>query len=134
MIWRSLLTTARRSDSSEKLPLLHGVVPEAHHPAPRLHCALRASPPHRGTGKDGEEVGRVRGVMQDKDRCHPSPRPHMTWTQTDGCSRVPRRHPKGGVLRRTDYRPNMGVTSSMLLGLEYAAGLREGSGRSELVP
>jgi hypothetical protein len=37
-------------------------------------------------------------------------------------------------LRRTGYRPNMGVTSSMLLGLEYAAGLREGNGRSELVP
>ena len=39
-----------------------------------------------------------------------------------------------GFSRRTDYRPNMGVTSSMLLGLEYAAGRREGSGRSALDP
>jgi len=42
--------------------------------------------------------------------------------------------PKAWGLRRTNYRPSMGVTSSMLLGLEYAAGLRDGSGRSELVP
>lgn len=42
--------------------------------------------------------------------------------------------PKMRGLRRTSYRPNMGVTSSMLFGLEYAAGRREGSGRSELVP
>jgi hypothetical protein len=33
-----------------------------------------------------------------------------------------------------DYRPNMGVTSSILFGLEYAAGLRDGNGRSELDP
>lgn len=33
-----------------------------------------------------------------------------------------------------NYRPSMGVTSSMLLGREYAVGLREGSGRSALVP
>lgn len=42
--------------------------------------------------------------------------------------------PKCGVEEEPGYRPSMGVTSSMLLGLEYAAGLRDGNGRSALVP
>ncbi len=61
--------------------------------------------------------------------------PHMTWApngRVQAC--VPHRHLECGVLRRTRYRPSIGVTSSMLLGLEYAAGLRDGSGRSALVP
>lgn len=61
--------------------------------------------------------------------------PHMTWTQMDGLQLLFRPcHVECGVLRRAGYRPSMGVTSSMLLGLEYAAGLRDGSGRSALVP
>lgn len=137
MIWRGPLTTARRSEQPRDAVISACHCPSSDKP-PRAEVALRPlrqSPTTRN--REGRRRGRARqgvGVMQDKDRCHPSPRPHMTSTQTGGCSRVPRCPPKGGVCGGPGYRPNMGVTSSMLLGLEYAAGLREGNGRSELVP
>ena len=100
-----------------------GVVPR--NDAPRAGRARRL-------GKEGC-IAQLGGRIPHIDE--PAPAPHMTWTQMDGCSCLFRTVASNvGFSRRTDYRPNMGVTSSMLLGLEYAAGLRDGSGRSTLDP
>jgi hypothetical protein len=123
MVRRSLLTAARGSKR-----------------APRKLAFPRSRPARevalRLWGHTSPRLGERGTEMQDQRDITRGRPPHMTWTQMGGCSAVFRQ--MWGLARgqggRTRYRPNMGVTSSMLFGLEYADGLRNGSGRSELVP
>jgi hypothetical protein len=107
--------------------------PSSHNP-PRAEVALhplRQFPPHiEGPGGTEKRYGRHAGQGQ----VSPEPAPSHDFDPNGWVQPCSAPSSQRWDLRRTRYRPNMGVTSSMLLGLEYAAGLREGNGRSELVP